>query len=113
MERFYDIERKNVSRIFRAKQKLNVPGLVSHITQRAAGKEPLFLEDADRSYMLGVLKDVTHKQSLNIYAFCLMGNHVHILLSTKEENLYDAMRDLFSRYAMWFNKRDIGTGKLC
>lgn len=105
MERFYDIDGKTISRVFRAKQKLNVPGLVSHVTQRAAGKEPLFLEDADRSYMLGLLKDVAHKQSLNVYAFCLMGNHVHILLSTKEENLYDAMRDLFSRYAMWFNKK--------
>ena len=82
-----------------------MPGLVSHITQRAAGKEPLFLEDADRLYMLGLLKDISHKQSINVYAFCLMGNHVHILLSNQEENLYDAMRDLFSRYAMWFNKK--------
>jgi len=105
MERFYNIEGKSISRVFRAKQKLNVPGLVSHITQRAAGKEPLFLEDSDRLYMLGLLKDVSLKQSVNVYAFCLMGNHVHILLSNQEENLYDAMRDLFSRYAMWFNKK--------
>lgn len=105
MERFYDIHGKSISRVFRAKRKLNMPGLVSHITQRAAGKEPLFLEDADRLYMLGLLKDISHKQSINVYAFCLMGNHVHILLSNQEENLYDAMRDLFSRYAMWFNKK--------
>ena len=105
MEHFYNIEGKSISRIFRAKRKLNVPGLVSHITQRAAGKEPLFLEDADRLYMLGLLKDISQKQSINVYAFCLMGNHVHLLLSTEEENLYDAMRDLFSRYAMWFNKK--------
>ena len=55
--------------------------------------------------MLGLLKDISHEQNINVYAFCLMGNHVHILLSTKEENLYDAMRDLFSRYAMWFNRK--------
>ena len=40
-----------------------------------------------------------------MYAFCLMENHAHILLSPREENLYDAMRDLFSRYAMRFNKK--------
>ncbi|MBW1790586.1 MAG: helix-turn-helix domain-containing protein [Deltaproteobacteria bacterium] len=34
-----------------------------------------------------------------------MKNHIHLLLSPEEENLYDAMRDLFSRYAMWFNKK--------
>ena len=34
-----------------------------------------------------------------------MSNHVHLLLSPTEKNLYDAMRDLFSRYAMRFNRK--------
>ena len=72
------IEKVNIRRFFRATRKLTVPGLVSHITQRAAGKEPLFIEDADYLYML---------------------------LSPTQENLYDAMRDLFSRYAMRFNRK--------
>ena len=41
-----------VKRIFRAKRKITTPDIVSHITQRAAGKEPLFLEDVDYLYML-------------------------------------------------------------
>jgi putative transposase len=99
------IRQGKTTRYFRATRKLNIPHLVSHITQRAAGREPLFLEDSDFLFMLGLLKEITKNHSLNIYAFCLMPNHAHILLSPQKENLYDAMRDLFSRYAMRFNKK--------
>lgn len=99
------IEKVNIKRFFRATRKLTVPGLVSHITQRAAGKEPLFIEDGDYLFMLGLLKEVAQKYSLQVYAFCLMPNHVHLLLSPTKENLYDVMRDLFSRYAKRFNRK--------
>ncbi len=99
------IGQAKIKRHFRAKRKLKTPDIVSHITQRAAGKEPLFLEDKDYRYMLWLLKEVARKYSLTLYAFCLMPNHVHLLLSPKEENLDDAMRDLFSRYARMFNRK--------
>ncbi|MEJ2725323.1 MAG: transposase [Deltaproteobacteria bacterium] len=94
-----------VKRFFRARRKLTAPNIVSHITQRAAGKEPLFLENNDYLHMLWLLKDIAKKTSLRIYAFCLMPNHVHLLLSPEEENLQDAMRGLFSRYASRFNRK--------
>lgn len=99
------IKEGKIKRYFRATQKLNYSNLVSHITQRAAGKEPLFLEDSDYFFMLGLLKEIVQKYSFRVYAFCLMPNHIHLLLSPKERNLYDAMRDLFSRYAMQFNRK--------
>jgi len=99
------IQHGNVQRIFRAKRKLTVPDVVSHITQRAAGKEPLFLEDGDYLYMLANMKDIAKKRSLDFYAFCLMPTHVHILVSPREDGLHEAMRDLFSRYAMMFNRK--------
>ena len=94
-----------IKRYFRATKKLSTPGIISHITQRAAGKEPLFLEDSDYLVMLKLFKEVALNCALEIYAFCLMPNHVHFLLSPKESNLFDAMRDLFSRYAMHFNRK--------
>ena len=94
-----------ITRYFRATRKLNAPNMVSHITQRAAGKEPLFLEDGDYLAMLGLIKEIANNCILRIYAFCLMPNHIHLLLSLEEKNLYDAMRDLFSRYAMKFNRK--------
>lgn len=99
------MQKGKARRIFRAKRKLTVPNVVSHVTQRAAGKEPLFLEDKDYLYMLAGMKEITKKRSLEIYAVCLMPNHVHILASPREDGLDEAMRDLFSRYAMMFNKK--------
>ncbi len=99
------IRQGKIKRYFRATRKLNIPNMVSHITQRAAGKEPLFLENGDYLFMLGLLKEIANNYTLRIYAFCLMQNHIHILLSPEEANLYDAMRDLFSRYAMKFNRK--------
>jgi len=99
------IRQGKINRYFRAKRKLNTPNLVSHITQRAAGKEVLFLEESDYLLMLGLLKETAKNYSLSVYAFCLMPNHIHLLLSPRKENLYDAMRDLFSRYAVRFNRK--------
>jgi putative transposase len=99
------IKTGRIKRYFRATKKLNVPRLVFHITQRAAGKEPLFVEDSDYLFMLWLMKEISESHSLRMYAFCLMPNHTHFLMSTTEQNLYDAMRDLFSRYAMRFNKK--------
>jgi putative transposase len=99
------IKQGKITRYFRATRKLNVPNIVSHITQRAAGKESLFLEDSDYLFMLGLLKEIVQNYSLNMYAFCLMQNHAHLLFSTTEDNLYATMQNLFSTYAMRFNHK--------
>lgn len=99
------IAKGKIQRYFRSSRKLNVPNFVCHITQRAVAKELLFIEDSDYLFMIWLLKEIATKYSLIIFAFCLMPNHIHLLLSPKDANLYDAMRDLFSRYAVRFNKK--------
>ena len=102
---FRSADQRRVKRLFRATRKVKTPNVVSHITQRVAGKELLFIEDRDYLHMLWLLKEVAQKYSITIYAFCLMPNHVHILLRPTQENLYEAMQNLFSRYAMKFNRK--------
>lgn len=99
------ISQGKIRRYFRATRKLDGPNLVSHLTQRAAGREPLFIEEDDYRLMIGLFKQIGEKHFLQFYAFCLMPNHVHILLSPEERNLSDAMRDLFSQYALIFNRK--------
>lgn len=99
------IRQGKVKRFFRATRKITAPKVVSHLTQRAAGSEPLFLEDDDYLFMLATLKDVAQKRTVTLYAFCLMPNHIHLLLRPEIDNLNDAMRDLCARYASRFNKK--------
>ncbi len=99
------ITEQKINRFFRARKKFTQGNIISHITQRAAGKDLCFVEDDDFLCMLGFLKDSAKKHDYEIYAFCLMGNHIHLLLQPHRENLQVAMRDLFSRYAMRFNRK--------
>lgn len=95
----------SVQRIFRAKYKLDEPGFISHITQRAAGNDPLFMEDEDYLTMLSLFKECSQKYNLVFYALCLMQNHVHILIEPQEKNIAAAMHSIFSRYAAKFNRK--------
>ncbi len=92
-------------RVFRARQKICSAGYISHITQRAAGREPLFLEAKDYLLMLGLLKDVAEKFHVSFYALCFMQNHTHLLLKPSKDNLSQAMHSVFFRYAKRFNRK--------
>ena len=100
-----DFENGRVKRIFRARQKINAPGVISHIIQRASGAERLFHEEDDYLEMLVRLKTVSKAFETEFIAFVLMPNHVHLLLRQSEANLHEAMRELFSRYARRHNKK--------
>jgi len=56
-----------------------VPGIPHHITQRGNRREDIFFSDSDRRRFLGLLRDYSSKEGLEILAYCLMGNHVHIV----------------------------------
>jgi putative transposase len=99
------LDNGSIKRFFRARRKLNAPGVISHITQRASGADLLFHEEDDFLEMLARLKQVSQTQKLEIIAFVLMPNHLHLLLRQSEANLYEAMRELFSRYAQRHNKK--------
>jgi len=99
------ISEKKIKRYFRATRKLNAPGLISHITQRAAGKDLLYLEESDYVFFLWLLKEISRNYAVKVFAFCLLPNHIHLLLKPTNENLSDSMRDLFSRYALRFNRK--------
>lgn len=98
-------DQNKISRVFLVRNKLNFSGAISHITQHSCGSEPLFLEEGDYLYFLGSLKKCALKFELDVYALCLMPNHLHILLKINKVNLPQAMQSLFQSYAKYFNKK--------
>lgn len=96
---------KEVSKIFNPYKKVIYEGGIYHIIQRAPGKDVLFLEDKDYLYFLHLLKETKTKFSLDIFCFCLMPNHLHLLLRINKTNLSEAMKSLFTRYALYFNSK--------
>ena len=85
--------------------RLEFPGAVYHITARGDAQEDIFLDDSDRTSFLDLLAREVRQQRWQLYAYCLMDNHYHLLLETPEPNLVAGMRRLNGVYTQAFNRR--------
>lgn len=86
-------------------RKVMVEDGVYHITQRAPGREALFVEEGDYLRFLALLKETAGRFLLSTFCFALLPNHLHILLRAAGKNLDRAMKYLFQSYAQGFNKK--------
>ena len=57
-----------------------VPGLAHHVTKRGIRREAIFFEDGDHEVYLDLLAEQTLKAGVAVWAYCLMPNHVHLIL---------------------------------
>ncbi len=85
--------------------RIQLRGGVYHVTARGDGRQALFADDADCERFLDVLAAAVTRYQLLCHAYCLMGNHYHLLLETPGANLSLAMRQLNGVYAQHFNRR--------
>ncbi len=92
-------------RVLMVKNKIVSEGAIYHITQRAPGREKLFVEEHDYLKFLSLLKEITKQYSLSIFAFSLLPNHIHVLLRVNNRDLASPMKALFQRYAIYFNNK--------
>lgn len=81
------------------------PNVVYHITNRGNQKSTLFHDAHDFEVFLRILENAHRKIPFQLYAYCLMTNHYHLLLSTEETPLSHLMAWLNKRYADYFNNR--------
>ena len=75
-----------------------------HVMNRGARQQSIFRDDRDRATFLGILHDLHRDDGVEIHAYCLMGNHYHLVVQCPDGNLSEAMQHLGSRYAQRFNK---------
>lgn len=84
--------------------RVQAPDVVYHVASRGVDKQRIFgVTDGDRFVFLALLARTVERYGWQLYAYCLMGNHFHLVLETPEGNIAAGMRDLKSAYALWFN----------
>lgn len=89
------------------------PDYPHHITQRGTNRTHIFLDDEDRRYFLDSLSEYADRTGTKIWAYCLMGNHFHLLLVPKDtELLGKCLHGATFRYAQLFNRKYERTGRL-
>src|SRR5215207_1121344 len=94
------------------KPREDVPGAVHHVTARGNRKQEIFLDADDRATYLFLLGEVVMLRRWLCLAYCLMDNHVHLLIETPEGGLGRGMQTLHGLYAETFNKRHGRSGHL-
>ena len=92
--------------------RLFVPGLFYHVIVRGNQKQKTFLVDQDYQAYLERLAKYRKKYDIVLYAYCLMPNHVHLLLETSGEPLSKFMQGLQQSYTQYFNRAHQRVGHL-
>ncbi|MBR7619095.1 transposase [Phenylobacterium sp. 20VBR1] len=89
------------------------PGLAHHVTQRGNRREPIFFEDGDQQIYLDLLATQLKRYGVACWGYCLMPNHVHLILTPSDETgLPRAVGEAHRRYAAFVGARGGWTGHL-
>jgi putative transposase len=93
--------------------RLILPEVAVHIIQRGNNRGACFHADSDYLVYLQHLRELSGKFDCSVHAYCLMPNHVHLLLTPRSpDSCTGLMRDLGQRYVQYFNRRHRRTGTL-
>lgn len=90
--------------------RIEFPGALYHVTARGNRRESIFVNDSDRVALLRILGDAMSRFDGRLLAFCLMGNHYHLVLRTHRANLSQTMRHVNGVYTQTFNHRHTKVG---
>lgn len=93
--------------------RVTVPGISHHVTQRGNNREIVFFDQEDRRRYLHWLKEYANRHCLEVWAYCLMTNHIHLIVVPQEgESLSGALRDSHMRYTQYINRKYGRSGHL-
>ncbi|PKR86370.1 REP-associated tyrosine transposase [Heyndrickxia camelliae] len=78
---------------------------IYHIMIRGINKQTIFEEEDDKRRMLKTIQKCKEVSKINLYAYCLMDNHLHLLLQETEESISKTMQRISASYVYWYNKK--------
>ena len=94
------------------KRRLRCESGIYHIILRGNNQQNIFYDDEDRYFFLSRLEKYSTSLNIDIYAYCLMGNHVHILIGKGNDLMSLLVKKLACSYVYYFNQKYDRTGHL-
>lgn len=85
---------------------------IYHIMLRGINKQQIFEDEEDFQKFIQVLKECKAVSEYKLFAYCLMGNHIHMLIKPEKEPLELVFKRIGSRYVYWYNWKYRRTGHL-
>ena len=90
--------------------RVEYPGALYHVITRGNNRRPVFKDDHDRSAYLKTLFQYCEQKEVELLCYCLLTNHIHLLLRTPQSNLSKMMQPFQTSYTVYFNRRHKHTG---
>jgi REP element-mobilizing transposase RayT len=85
---------------------------IYHVMLRGINQQQIFEDSEDYEKFLEVLEASKSASCFELYAYCLMGNHLHLLLKTLIEDMDQIFKRIGARYVYWYNWKYRRTGHL-
>ena len=90
--------------------RIEYPGAVYHVICRGNNRQGIFKDDQDRTTYLEKLSLYCEQKEVELLCYCLLPNHLHLLLETPQANLSKLMQPFQTSYTLYFNRRHRHTG---
>lgn len=87
-------------------------GAIYHVYSRGVDRRRTFVDEEDYRRYTALLGEVVRRKGWHLLCYCLMPNHVHLMIETPDTNLGSGMQWLHSCYARAFNQRHGRSGHL-
>lgn len=78
---------------------------IYHVMLRGINRQTIFEEDEDRWRFLETLDKYKEVSQFELYAYCLMDNHIHLLIKETEESISVSIKRISSSYVYWYNTK--------
>ena len=78
---------------------------IFHVMMRGINKQVVFEDDEDKKKFLGIIERFRMISKYEIYGYCLMNNHIHMLLKENDESISAAIKRISSSYVYWYNMK--------
>lgn len=85
---------------------------IYHVVIKGLDRQIIFEEKKDYIKYLDLLEHYSYECNFDIYAYCLMSNHIHLVICTSDISLETFFRKINTHYAIWFNMKYQRTGHL-
>lgn len=92
------------------KPRLHLEGGVYHVVLRGNGGRDIFFSIEDRRFFYGLIAEGCRRFGCRVHGFCLMSNHVHLIVEVGATPLSRPMQNLCFRYGRWINRREGRSG---
>ena len=90
----------------------HVSNTIHHVMMRGNNRQKIFFNEEHYQYFLNILEESVKKFDHEILAYCLMSNHIHLIVHIVESSLSTIMRYINFRYAFWVNRKNDRIGHL-